>query len=352
MPLESCGLCPESPKEVTLAAQKNRGCDSECEPTPLDDILVFSGSSHRELARSIATQIGVGLQNTIIRKFSNDDFYIQLGTSVRGKHVFIVQTLSPPCSDNLLELLLMLDIARSASAKEVCAVIPYYSYARSDKKDAPRISIAARLIADLLATAGATKVITMALHSPQVHGFFSVPADHLTAHSVFVEHLKKRDLSNSVVVSPDIGHAKRASKLAKALGLPMAAGEKMRLTDTTVSIEGIMGNVDHKHVILDDDEIATGGTIAEIIKYMRVHHHVKKVTVIGTHGLFTGPARERLNGIEEIDEIVVTNTVPIPDERRPERLTILSVARIFAEVIRCNVTGKSVGELFEFWPTS
>ena len=335
-----------------MSNQKSQDGKHTCIIKPLEDILIFSGSSHRELARSIAGQIGVGLSDTVIRKFTNDDFYIQLSTSVRSKNVFIVQTLSPPCSDNLMELLLMLDIARSAAAHEVCAVIPYYSYARSDKKDAPRISIAARLIADLLVTAGADKVITMTLHSPQVHGFFSVPADHLTAHSVFIEHLKQRDLSNSVVVSPDIGHAKRTSKLARALHLPMAAGEKMRLTDSTVAINGIMGNVDGKHVILNDDEIATGGTIAEIIKYMRVHHNVKQVTVLGTHGLFTGRAVERLNELEEIEEIVVTNTVPIPDERRPKRLTILSVARIFAEVIRCNVMGRSVGELFEFWPTS
>ncbi len=316
----------------------------------LDDVLMFSGSAHPALARSIAGYLGMTLSPTTIRKFSNDDYYIQLGESVRAKQVFILQPLSPPCSDNLMELLLMLDIARSGAAREVCAIIPYYSYARSDKKDAPRISIAARLIADLLVTAGATQVITMTLHSAQVHGFFSVPTDHLTAHSVFVEHLRKKDLSRSVIVAPDVGHAKRAGKLAAELNLPFAAGEKTRLTDNTVSITGVMGDVKNKDVILLDDEIATAGTIAEMVHHMQERHNVQRVTVVGTHGLFTGPAIERLNAIEAIDEIVVTNTVPLPEERRPKRLVVLSVARIFGEVIHCNVTGQSVGSLFEFWP--
>ena len=318
----------------------------------LQDVIMFSGSAHPALATAIAKYLGMELAHTTIRKFSNDDYYIQLGQSVRGKQVFIVQPLSPPCSDNLLELLLMLDIARSGAARDVCAIIPYYSYARSDKKDAPRISIAARLVADLLVTAGATQVITMTLHSPQVHGFFTVPTDHLTAHSVFVEHLRKKDLSNSVLVAPDVGHAKRAGKLAQALDLPMAAGEKTRLSDNNVTITGIMGDVRNKDVILVDDEIATAGTITEIVRKMRAKHNIQRVTVVGTHGLFTGPAIERLNAIKDLDEIIITDTVPLPDDRRPERLVVLSVARIFGEVIRCNVQGESVGSLFEFWPTS
>ena len=243
----------------------------------------------------------------------------------------------------------MLDIARSAGAAGVHAVIPYYSYARSDKKDAPRISIGARLIADLLVTAGATQIITMTLHSPQVHGFFSIPTDHLTAHSVFVKYFRQQDLSNAVIVSPDIGHAKRALKLAKALGLPAAAGQKRRLSDNRVVIDGIMGDVRGKRVLLVDDEIATGGTIIEVIKYLR-KKDVTRVTVLGTHGLFTDRAVEHLNAVDEIEEIVITDTVPLPEERKPARLKVLSVAHIFGEVIRCNVLGQSVGDLFEFWP--
>ncbi len=318
-------------------------------PRQLENTLLFSGTAHPALSQEIADYLNMELSPTEVRKFSNDNYYVHLGTSVRGKDVFIIQPLSPPCSDNLVELLLMLDTARSAGARGVHAVIPYYSYARSDKKDAPRISIAGRLVADLLVTAGAMQVITMTLHSPQVHGFFSVPTDHLTAHSVFVEHLRRKDLSNSVVVAPDIGHAKRAGKLARSLKLPMAAAEKMRLTDDTVAITGIMGDVVGKHVILVDDEIATAGTIVETIRLLKTQD-VHNVTVVGTHGLFTGAAVERLNSMKEIDEILATNTVPIPPSRHPERLRILSVARIFGEVIYRNVHGESVGALFEFWP--
>ena len=312
--------------------------------------LLFSGSAHEPLSQEIAGYLGLELGPTDIHKFSNDNLFVHLGTSVRAKEVFIIQSISPPCSDNLLELLFMLDVARSAGAKGVHAVIPYYSYARSDKKDAPRISIAGRLIADLLVTAGATHVVTMTLHSPQVHGFFSVPTDHLTAHSVFVEHFKKQNLSNTVVFSPDIGNAKRAAKLARALGVPVAAGEKKRLADDSVSIVGIMGDVKSKRVLVMDDEIANAGTIVEAIRLLR-GEDVRRITLVCTHGLFTGLAVERLNAIGEIEEILTTNTVHLPQERRPARLKVLSVARIFGEVIRCNVRGESVGSLFEFWPT-
>ena len=317
-----------------------------------DKILIFSGSAHPQLASAIAATLALPLSPTHVRKFTNDNFYIQLGVSVRGKEVFIVQPLSPPCSEHLLELLFMLDIARGAGAKEVHAVIPYYSYARSDKKDAPRISIAARLIADLLATAGATHVITMTLHSPQVHGFFSVPTDHLTAEPTFVKYLKQQDLSNTIVLAPDIGHAKQAVSLARALGLPVAAGEKMRTGDTTVEIRGIMGDVEGKKIILLDDEIATAGTIEETIRYLRRYRSVSQVIVLGTHGLFTGPAVTRLNALDEIEEIVITDTVPLPEERQPARLTVLSVADIFGAVIRRNVLGGSIGDLFAFWRAS
>ncbi len=312
-------------------------------------VLIFSGSAHPVLAQKIADYLGLPLSPTLVRKFTNDNFYVQLGVSVRAKEVFIIQPISPPCSDNFLELCFMLDIARSAGAASVHAVIPYYSYARSDKKDAPRISIGARLIADLLVTAGATQITTMTLHSPQVHGFFSIPTDHLTAHSVFLKHFRQQDLSNAVIVSPDIGHAKRALKMAQALGLPAAAGKKRRLSDNRVIIDGMMGDVRGKRVLLVDDEIATGGTIIEVIKYLR-KEEVTRVTVLGTHGLFTGKAVEQLNAIDEIEEIVITDTVPLPEERKPARLKVLSVAHIFGEVTRCNVLGQSVGNLFEFWP--
>ena len=316
-----------------------------------DEIMIFSGQAHPAMAHEIADYLGLAVLPSETSKFSNDNLFVQLGLSVRGKEVFIIQPISAPCSDHLLELMLMLDIARGGGAKGVHAVIPYYSYARSDKKDAPRISIAGRLIADLLVTSGATHVLTMTLHSPQVHGFFRVPTDHLTAHSVFVDYLRQRDLENTVVVSPDIGNAKRAAKLARELGLPVAAGEKMRLSDNQVVVGGIMGDVRNKKVILVDDEIATGGTIVESVRVL-MKESVKEITVVGTHAVFSGSAKERLDAVDEINEIVVTNTVPVPVDRLPARTKTLSVGHIFGEVIRRNALGESVGALFEFWPQS
>jgi len=313
-----------------------------------EEIRVFSGSAHRGLAREICKTIGVPLLPSVTRRFSNDNLYVHLGVSVRQKRVFIIQPLTPPCSDNLLELLMMVDTAVHASAMHIHAVIPYYSYARSDKKDEPRISIAARLVADLLRTAGASHVITMTLHSPQVHGFFPMPVDHLTAESVFINHFKKTDLSNTVVVSPDIGHAKRAAKLARALSVPLAAANKERLTDEEVSIDALIGDVRGKDVIIHDDEVATAGSVVKVIELLRAEN-VGRITVACTHGVFSGPAIDRLRALPEITEIVTTNTVPIPREKRLPNMTILSVAPIFADAICCNILGRSVGKLFAFW---
>ncbi len=316
--------------------------------TPPKNVLIFSGTAHPSLTQEIADSLRLEVSPTVVEKFSNDNLYVHLGVSVRSKEVFIVQPITPPSSDSLMELLFMLDIARSAGAAGVHAVIPYYSYARSDKKDAPRISIAGRLVADLLVTAGATHVIAMTLHSPQVHGFFSIPTDHLTAQSVFVEHFLKQALTNTVVVSPDIGNAKRASILARSLGLPIAAGEKFRKNDDEVEYGGIMGDVKGKRAIILDDEIATGGSMVELIRILR-KQDVRRVTVVCTHGLFTKKAAERFDGVDEIEEIVTANTVPVAPEQAPQRLTILSVGHIFGEVIRRNVVGESVGALFEYW---
>jgi len=320
------------------------------EKTSIANMLrIFSGSSHPELAKEIADYLGCPLCPRVTQRFSNDNLFVQLGDSVRGKEVVMIQSFCPDVSDNILELLMMVDAARSASAKTVHAVIPYFSYARSDKKDQPRISITARLIADLLTTAGASHVMTLTLHSPQVHGFFTVPTDHLTAQPEFVRYLRCRDLSNTVILSPDIGHAKRATKLAKALGLAVAAGDKERLSDDQVSVAGIIGDVTGKNVIIFDDEIATGGSILAIIEALR-QRQVKKVTIVCTHGVFSGQAVQRLAEVPEIDEIITTNTVPIPPEKRLPNMTVLSVAPILGEAIRRNIMGESVGSLFAYWP--
>lgn len=309
------------------------------------DITIFSGTAHPELAREICSCLGVTLNPTTIEHFSNDCLYVQMNANCRESDVFLVQPLVPPVQEHLMELLFMLDAARGASAARLTAVIPYYSYARSDKKDAPRISIAARLVADLLMTAGADRVLVMTLHSSQVHGFFSVPTDHLNALNVLARHFRNRDLSNTVVVSPDLGNAKNASHFARLLKVPVAAGSKQRIADDKVVIDTIVGDVEGKDVIVIDDEIANGGTILEILQRLR-ERHVKRISVACTHGLFTGKAIERLGDQRDIEEIVTTNTVPHPPEKRLSNMTILSIAPLLAETIQRIHNGESVSSLF------
>jgi ribose-phosphate pyrophosphokinase len=226
----------------------------------------------------------------------------------------------------------------------VTAVIPHYAYARSDKKDASRISIAGRLVADLLITAGAMRVITMTLHAPQVHGFFGVPTDHLTAIGELAEHFRGRDLSNAVVVSPDLGNAKTANQFARLLGVSVAAGSKQRLADDRVVIEAIVGDVAGRRAIVLDDEIATGGSIVELVDRLR-DEGCPEISVACTHGLFTGPAVKRLRDLDGIREFVTTDTVP-PPEDWPE-LQVRSVAPLFAEAIHRSHIGESVSSLFD-----
>ncbi len=316
------------------------------------DVRIFCGQSHPALAQGIADDLGVPLEKTHFRRFSNDCMEVQLGASVRERTVFIVQSLVKPVSENLIELLIMLDIARSAGARNVHAIIPYYSYARSDKKDAPRISISARLVADLLVTSGATHVMTMTLHSPQVHGFFSVPTDVLTARNEFAKYFGARNLGKTVVVSPDVGHAKSAARFAEMLGLPVVAANKERLSDTDVRISGLFGRQVRKYqrALVYDDEISTGGSVVEICKDL-VKNGVQEIIPICTHGVFSGKSLERFGAIPQIVEIVTTDTVPpLPDlEKIPFRFTILPIAPIFGEAIWRNYTRQSIGGLFSYW---
>jgi ribose-phosphate pyrophosphokinase len=236
---------------------------------PETDPVVFTGSAHRPLAEAICAELGIELSSVEMTRFSNDCLQAQLQANCRQRDVYIVQPLVPPTQEHLMELLLMIDAARGASAAQITAVIPHYAYARSDKKDASRISLGGRLVADLLTTAGVHRVLTMTLHAPQVHGFFSVPVDHLTALGVLAEHFAAQDLTDCVVVSPDLGNAKTATQFSRLLGLPVAAGSKQRLADDRVVIDAIVGEVAGKRAIVLDDEIATGGSIVELLDRLR-----------------------------------------------------------------------------------
>ena len=312
----------------------------------MKNIAVFTGRAHPDLARAICRRLKIRLSPSTTTRFSNDCLGVQLESNCRDADVFIIQPLVPPVQEHLMELLLMLDAARGASAARLTAVIPHFAYARSDKKDAPRISIAARLVADLLSTAGANRVLTMTLHSPQVHGFFSVPVDHMNALKVLAAHFRTSDADKTVVVSPDLGNAKEASHLARMLGLPVAAGSKKRLGDDRVVIDAIVGDVEGKDVIVLDDEIANGGTMVEILEKLR-RYRVGRVAVACTHGLFTGEAIPRLAARADIAEIVTTDTVPIAAGKRLPNMKVLSVAPLLADAIRRIHAGESVSELFD-----
>ena len=309
----------------------------------MEDIVVFSGSAHRELAASICRCARVDLSPVGISRFSNDCLQAQLLVNVRQRDVYIVQPLVPPTQDHLMELLLMVQAAKSASAAQVTAVIPHYSYARSDKKDASRISVGGRLVADLLVTAGVDRVLTMQLHSPQVQAFFSVPVDQLTALGVLADHYRG-GCEDAVVVSPDFGNAKSASNFARLLGLPVAAGSKRRLGDDRVVIDMVVGDVEGRHCIVLDDEIATGGSIIELTRKLK-EQGARSASVACTHGLFAGRAAERLRAEELISEVVTTDTVPAPADW-PE-LTVLSVAPLFAEAIDRIHRGRSISKIFD-----
>jgi ribose-phosphate pyrophosphokinase len=308
------------------------------------EIVIFSGSAHQALADEICERLHVPRSPVRVSRFANDCLEVQLQANCRERDVFLIQPLVPPVQENLVELLLMADAARGASAGRVTAVMSHYAYARSDKKDAPRISIGGRLVADLLVTAGINRVLTLTLHSPEVHGFFSVPVDHLHALRELADHYRKRDLSRAVVLSPDLGYAKSAAAFARRLGLPVAAGAKERLSDSKVSISAIIGEVADRDVIVVDDEIARGTTVLELLSVLR-HQEPRSISVACTHGLFADGALEKLAAAEDVSEIVSTNSVPVPMSH--PKLTVLSVAPALAEAIRRTHDGQSVSVLFE-----
>ncbi len=280
-----------------------------------------------------------------ISRFSNDNLHVQVQDNVRERDVFVVQSFTTPVSDHIMELMIMLDALRSASAQRVTAVIPYYSYARSDKKDAPRISITGRLVADMLHTAGADRVLTMDLHADQVHGFFSVPVDHMTAIPTIAEYFRQNyDLTNMVAVATDAGGAKRAGRFSERLGIPMAIIDKRRVSDTEVHQGQVVGEVRDRDAVIFEDEISTGGTLLATIDTLR-EAGARSIHAGAVHGVLCGPAVERLRAAP-IESIVVTDTVNIPADKHFDKLTVLTVAPLLAAAIERIHSGGSVGELF------
>jgi ribose-phosphate pyrophosphokinase len=311
-------------------------------------LKIFAGSSHPALSRDIASAAGVPLGRRTVTRFSNENIKVKIDENVRGCDVFVIQTSAAPLSDHIIELLILIDALKFASAARITAVLPYFPYARSDKKDEARISITARLMADVLETAGADRVLTMTLHAPQILGFFRKPADQLLATPILKRHFKRRSLTNTVVVATDAGAGKIAGHFAKRLGLPMAVIDKRRLDDSEkAQSTALIGDVSGKDAIIYDDEIATGGSILEAARILR-DFGARRVRAGVTHAVLSGPALERLRGAD-LDELVVTDTIPIAKDkvRALKGLTVLSTAKLFADAILRIHQGRSVSAIVE-----
>lgn len=308
--------------------------------------IVFSGSSNPELSKAICSYLNLELGKAEITCFPDGEKHIGLESDVRGRDVFVVQSTCTPVDQNLMELLIFLDCLRRASAARVTAVIPYFGYARQDRKDAGRVPITAKLIANLITSAGADRVLSLDLHANQLQGFFDIPVDHLTAEPVIVRYLTQKKLTDLTVVAPDVGNMKMASRFASSLGAELAIIHKRRLTGEEVSCEEIIGDVADRNIVMVDDMISTAGTICGAAQMVK-DRGAKKIVVGATHGVFAGPAVQRL-AAAPIDEIFVTDTIPIHEKaRNMKNLKILSAASLLGEAMRRIHSNESLSSMFQ-----
>ena len=312
----------------------------------MDELKVFSGNAHPELANAVCDYLGIPLGRIEVSQFSNENIFVKILENVRSRDVFIIQPISSPVNNNLVELFIMLDAFWRASAGRITAVIPYYGYGRTDKKDQPRVPITARLVADLISASGAGRVLTVDLHAGQIQGFFSVPVDELTALPILAQHIRKKNLENIVVVATDIGISKRARDMAARLNAPLAIIEKRRMGNNDLSETlNIIGDVEGKVAVTVDDEIDTAGSLTNAVKALLANGAVE-VYACATHPIFSGKAIERIAG-SPVKEVIVTQTVPVPAQKKIEKITVLPVAPLLGEAIHRIHTGLSVGAMFE-----
>ncbi|WP_299353189.1 ribose-phosphate pyrophosphokinase [uncultured Porphyromonas sp.] len=307
-----------------------------------NNVAIFAGSASLELASKIAEGLGISLGDMEVEHFADGEFSVYYKDSIRGKDVFLIQS-TYPSSDNMMELLLMIDAAKRASAHYIAAVIPYFGWARQDRKDKPRVSIGAKLMADLLGTAGVTRLITMDLHADQIQGFFNVPVDHLYASTVFIDYLRSTsDLDRTVVATPDVGGAKRANSYAKFLGVPMVICHKSRAKANEVAEMTIIGDVKDKDVILVDDIVDTAGTICKAADLM-MRNGARSVRAIASHAVLSDPATERIEA-SSLTEMIFTDSIPL--RKHSDKIHIVSVAGVFAEAIKRVINHESISILY------
>ena len=312
----------------------------------MDELKVFTGNAHPALARAVVDYLGIPLGECEVFEFSNENIFVRILENVRERDVFAIQPISSPVNKNLVELLIMLDALKRASAGRITAVVPYYGYGRTDKKDQPRVPITARLVADLLTVAGANRVLTVDLHAAQIQGFFSVPVDELTALNILSRYFEEKTFDDLVVVATDIGISKRARDLAAKLNAPLAIMEKRRVGNLDqAETLNVIGEVAGKVALTVDDEIDTAGSLVNTVTTL-LERGAREVYACCTHPLFSGQALQRIAS-SPVKEVVVTDTVPISNEKRSDKLTVLPIAQLLGEAIRRIHTGQSVGALFE-----
>ncbi len=311
----------------------------------MDELKVFTGNANPALAKAVTDYLGMPLGKCDVFEFSNENIFVRILENVRERDTFVIQPICSPVNKSLVELLIMIDALKRASAARITAVIPYYGYGRSDRKDQPRVPITARLIADLLTVAGANRMLTVDLHSAQIQGFFNIPVDELTALYVLSDHFKKRHIKDLVVVAADIGISRRARDVAARLNAPLAIIEQRRVgnVDKKEALN-IIGDVEGKAALIVDDEISTGGTLVNVVSVI-IERGAKEVYACATHPVFCGPA---INNIASspVKEVVVTDTIPVAGDKKLDKITLLSIAPLLGEAIRRIHSGQSVGELF------
>jgi ribose-phosphate pyrophosphokinase len=312
----------------------------------MDELKVFSGNAHPALARDIADYLGQPLGNCEVMEFSNENTFVRILENVRERDVFLVQPMSSPVNSHLMELLVMIDAFKRASAKRITAVVPYYAYGRSDKKDQPRVPITARLVADLLTVAGANRVLTVDLHKAQIQGFFNIPVDELTAFYLLSDYFAKKKVQNLVVVAMDFGITKQARDVAARMNAPLAIMEKRRVgnEDRTETLT-VIGDVKGKSALIVDEEIDTASSLVGVVEAL-LERGAREVYVCATHAVLSGPATERIAACR-VREVIVTDTLPVPPHKRIDKITILPIAPVLGEAIRRIHTGQSVGAMFE-----
>ena len=312
----------------------------------MDELKVFSGTAHPALAGSVCDYLGIPLGKVDVFEFSNENIFVRILENVRERDVFVIQPICSPVNKSLVELLIMLDAFRRASAGRITAVIPYYGYSRTDKKDQPRVPITARLIADLITTAGANRLLTVDLHAPQIQGFFTIPVDELTTRPILAQYFNEKALDNLVVVATDIGISKVARDMAAKLGAPLAIIEKRRLgnVDDTETLN-VIGEVEGMRALTVDDEIDTAGSLVGVVNAL-LEHGVTEVYACCTHPVFSGPAIQRI-ATSRVKEVVVTDTIPVNDDKKLDKITVLPIDSLIGEAIHRIHTGLSVGAMFE-----